>query len=77
MRRFSLYALDLLGDGEPTVSVHRVSDALEPRFQPDRGSLPTLLALLIEEIRFDAESGEVEIAFRPGGPALLAEGDES
>ena len=29
------------------------------------------LALLLERVTFDAESGEVEIRFRPGGPRLL------
>jgi len=30
-----------------------------------------VLALLLERVTFDAESGEVEIKFRPGGPRLL------
>jgi hypothetical protein len=30
-----------------------------------------VLALLLERVTFDAESGEVEIRFRPGGPRLL------
>jgi site-specific DNA recombinase len=36
---------------------------------PERGRV---LALLLEGVTFDAESGEVEIRFRPGGPRLLA-----
>ncbi|MEM7311169.1 MAG: recombinase family protein [Planctomycetota bacterium] len=32
-----------------------------------------VLALLVERVEFDAETGEVEIRFRPGGPATLAE----
>ncbi len=30
-----------------------------------------VLALLLEQVTFDAESGEVELKFRPGGPRLL------
>jgi len=30
-----------------------------------------VLALLLERVTFDAESGEVEIQFRPGGPRLI------
>ncbi len=36
-----------------------------------------LLALLVESVEFDAEAGEVEITFRPGGPRAVASSCEA
>ena len=41
-------------------------------YQPERARV---LALLIEEVRFDAAEEEVEITFRPGGPRALRNGN--
>ena len=68
--RRELAALDL-GVVDPE-DLRRALEDLEPvwaeLFPKERARV---LALLLERVEFDPESGEVEITFRPGGPRLL------
>jgi hypothetical protein len=50
----------------------RVLEEFEPVWtQLSTPEKARVLALLLERVTFEPESGEVEIRFRPGGPRLL------
>lgn len=66
---------DLAALGAGALDPEELRRALE-EFEPLWGQLSPperarVLALLLDRVTFDAESGEVEIRFRPGGPRLL------
>jgi len=68
--RRDLAALDV-GAIDPGELKRALAD-LEPVWaQLSTAERARVLALLLERVTFDAESGEVEIRFRPGGPRLL------